>query len=64
MDFQGSYILKNLYVKMKESGPLGGHVLGMSPSRSTNGIAFYMTSNTIINMTFIVCDNKHVLKLI
>ena len=27
---------KNLYVKMKELGPLGGHTLGASPPKSAN----------------------------
>ena len=31
MDSQGGYVSKILYVKTKESGPLGGHVLGMPP---------------------------------
>ena len=36
MDSQGGYFLKILYVKTKESGPLGGHALGTPPSRSAN----------------------------
>ena len=28
---RGSYVSKSLYVKMKESGPLGGRVLVMPP---------------------------------
>ena len=35
VDSRGGYISKILYVKMKESGLLGVHVLGMPP-RSTN----------------------------
>ena len=31
VDSQGSYILKIVYVKKKESGPLGGCVLGTPP---------------------------------
>ena len=31
MDSQGGYVLKILYVKVKELGPLGGHALGMPP---------------------------------
>ena len=36
VDPQGGYISKILHVKMKESGPVGGHTLGMSPPRSVN----------------------------
>ena len=36
VDSRGDYVLKILYVETKESGPLGGHVPGMPPSRSTN----------------------------
>ena len=36
VDPQGSYVLKILNVKMKESGPVGGHTPG-APPRSTNG---------------------------
>ena len=35
MDSRGGYVSKILYVKMKELGPLGGHMLG-TPPRSTN----------------------------
>ena len=35
MDSRGSYVLKILYVKTKESGPLGGGT-GHAPSRSAN----------------------------
>ena len=31
MDSQGGYILEILYVKMKESGPLGGACAGHAP---------------------------------
>ena len=31
MDPQGSYVSKNLHVKMKESGPIGGCMPGMPP---------------------------------
>ena len=30
-DFRGGYVLKILYVKTKESGPLGGRALGTPP---------------------------------
>ena len=39
MNSRGSYISKILYVKTKESGPLGGRVPGTTPSRSTNAWA-------------------------
>ena len=31
MDSRGSCVSSNLYVKTKELGPLGGHVLGVPP---------------------------------
>ena len=31
VDSRGGYVSKIFYVKMKELGPLGGHVLGMPP---------------------------------
>ena len=31
----GSYVSKNLYVKMKESGPVGGHALAAPPGSAT-----------------------------
>ena len=37
VDSRGGYFLKILYVKMKESGPLGGHAPGMPP-RSANAV--------------------------
>ena len=37
VDSRGGYVSKILYVKMKESGPLGGRALG-TPPRSANGI--------------------------
>ena len=36
VDSRGGYVLKNLYVKTKESGPLGGHAPGTTSSRSAN----------------------------
>ena len=36
VDFRGSYVLKILYVKMKELGPLGGVRAGRTPPRSAN----------------------------
>ena len=44
IDPQGGYVSKILHVKMKESGSIGGCVLG-APPKSTNGFA---TSNTEI----------------
>ena len=32
---RGGYVSKNLYVKTKESGPLGGHVLVVPPESAT-----------------------------
>ena len=34
VDSRGGYVSKILYVKMKESGPLGGACAGHAPSRS------------------------------
>ena len=39
VDLRGGYVSKMLHVKMKESGPVGGHALGMPP-RSTNGTEY------------------------
>ena len=36
VDSQGSYVLKILYVKTKELGPLGGARAGRAPPRSAN----------------------------
>ena len=36
VDSRGGYVLKMLYVKTKESRPLGGRVPGTPPSRSAN----------------------------
>ena len=41
-DSQGSYISKILYVKMKESGPLGGRVPGNCQCRPTTGMLPYL----------------------
>ena len=43
VDSQAGYVSKILYVKKKESGPLGGRVPGTPPSRSANdtGCEFY-----------------------
>ena len=38
MDYRGGYVSKNLYIKTKESGPLGGCVPGTPASRSANDI--------------------------
>ena len=40
VDSRGSYVSKNLYVKMRESGPLGGRAPDMPPSRSVNAYIF------------------------
>ena len=37
VDSRGGYVLKILYVKMKELGPLGGVHTGHAPPRSANG---------------------------
>ena len=49
MDSRGSYVSKILYVKMKESGPLGGHAPGMPP-RSTNVMVcvFYSVAEVLL----------------
>ena len=39
-DSRGGYALEILYVKPKESGPLGGHAPGHVPSRSANGLGY------------------------
>ena len=36
VDLQCGHFLVKMYAKMKELGPIGGRVLGMPPSRSTN----------------------------
>ena len=40
MDSRGGYILKILYVKTKESGPLGGRAPGICQCRSATGLIF------------------------
>ena len=37
VDSRGGYVLKILYVKTKELGPLEGARAGRAPPRSTNG---------------------------
>ena len=38
VDSRGGYVSKILYVKTKESGPLGGRTPGTPPSRSANAV--------------------------
>ena len=35
---RGGYVSKNLHVKMKESGPVGGVCTGCAPPRSANAV--------------------------
>ena len=42
IDSRGGYVSKILYVKTKESGPLGGRALG-TPARSANAETFYLS---------------------
>ena len=45
VDSRGSYVSKILYVKMKESGPVGGGACaGHAPSRSANAVCFNIMS--------------------
>ena len=48
VDSRGGYVLKILYVKTKESGPLGGHVLGICLCRSANGMTVSSTNGNVI----------------
>ena len=44
MDSRDGYVLKILYVKTKESGPLEGRAPGTPPSRSANGYTSFMAA--------------------
>ena len=51
VDSQGGYVSSNLYVKMKESGPLGGARAGFAPGSATalNQINYYHNRSSVIS---------------
>ena len=52
VDSRGGYILKIVYVKTKELGPLGGHAPGAPPPRSANAVAivYKMDANELFKL--------------
>ena len=54
VDSRGSYVSRILYVKTKESWPLGGRAPGTPPSRSANEVWVNVQQADIINNSEIV----------
>ena len=49
VDSRGGYISKILYVKMKESGPLGGRAPGIRQCRYANGLSMDSKPDPLLN---------------
>ena len=63
MDSRGSYISKMLYVKTKESGPLGGRAAGTPPLDPPMHIITY-PSPLLIRLLLLPLSNHYLIKLI
>ena len=48
VDPRGSYVLKILHVKMKESGPMGGACAGRAPLDPPMHVVYLVTANWLI----------------
>ena len=60
VDSRGGYVLKILYVKMKELGPLGGARAGRAPPRSANdSYVSYQHENSLLSIHSSGHDRKN-----
>ena len=57
MDSQGGYVLKILYVKTKESGPLGRRAPGTPPLDPPMRVVNKMCMNSDNNRSLRLCEN-------